>query len=188
MVIAVRFHLFPFRTEKLSSLTPMVLHLSCGRVGSRLFKVRPYGLTFFVFRGFPRHSFSPLSFSFLSLASHLVPFPSRSPLRCGGKMTARERGERLSGLVLSPPYRRASLINSPSDTETAPESPHDAPILLRRLSSILRRRSFKVRLPKWGLFEAPARTRPICKHGSAAKVPTVGRVQRLGNPTEYKCI
>ena len=103
-------------------------------------------------------------------------------------MTARERGERLSGLVLSPPYRRASLIKSPSDTETAPESPHDAPILLRRLSSILRRRSFKVRLPKWGLFEAPARTRLICKHGSAAKVPTVGRVQRLGNPTEYKCI
>ena len=80
------------------------------------------------------------------------------------------------------------LIKSPSDTETVPESPHDAPILLRRLSSILRRRSFKVRLPKWGLFEAPARTRPICKHGSAAKVPTVGRVQRLGNPTEYKCI
>ena len=38
MVIVVRFHLFPFRTEKLSSLTPMVLHLSCGRVGSRLFK------------------------------------------------------------------------------------------------------------------------------------------------------
>ena len=43
-------------------------------------------------------------------------------------MTARERGERLSGLVLSPPYRRASLIKSPSDTETAPENPHDAPI------------------------------------------------------------
>ena len=43
----VRFHLFPFRTEKLSSLTPMVLHLSCGRVGSRLFKVRSQGLTFF---------------------------------------------------------------------------------------------------------------------------------------------
>ena len=101
-------------------------------------------------------------------------------------MTARERGERLSGLVLSPPYRRASLINSPSDTETAPENPHDAPILLRKLSSILHRRSFKVRLPKRGLFEAPARTGPICKHGSAAKVPTVGRVQRLGNPTEYK--
>ena len=103
-------------------------------------------------------------------------------------MTARERGERLSGLVLSPPYRRASLINSPSDTETAPENPHDAPILLRQLSSILRRRSFKVRLPKWGLFEAPARTRLICKRCSAAKVPTVGRVQRLGNSTEYKVV
>ncbi len=34
----MRFHLFPFRTEKLSSLTPMVLRLSRGRVGSRLFK------------------------------------------------------------------------------------------------------------------------------------------------------
>ena len=44
----MRFHLFPFRTEKLSSLTPMVLHLSCGRVGSRLFKVRSQGLTFFL--------------------------------------------------------------------------------------------------------------------------------------------
>ena len=34
VVIAVRSHLFPFRTEKLSSLAPMVLQ--CGRVGSRL--------------------------------------------------------------------------------------------------------------------------------------------------------
>ena len=47
MVIAVRFHLFPFRTEKLSSLTPMVLRFARGRVGSRLFKVRSKGLTFF---------------------------------------------------------------------------------------------------------------------------------------------
>ena len=30
VVIAARFHLFPFRTEKLSSLTPMVLHLVVG--------------------------------------------------------------------------------------------------------------------------------------------------------------
>ena len=36
----MRFHLFPFRTEKLSSLTPMVLRFARGRVGSRLFKVR----------------------------------------------------------------------------------------------------------------------------------------------------
>ena len=43
----MRFHLFPFRTEKLSSLTPMVLRFSRGRVGSRLFKVRSYDLTFF---------------------------------------------------------------------------------------------------------------------------------------------
>ena len=34
VVNAVRSHLFPFRTEKLSSLAPMVLQ--CGRVGSRL--------------------------------------------------------------------------------------------------------------------------------------------------------
>ena len=38
VVIAVRSHLFPFRTEKLSSLAPMVLQ--CGRVGSRLLSSR----------------------------------------------------------------------------------------------------------------------------------------------------
>ena len=43
----MRFHLFPFRTEKLSSLTPMVLRFSRGRVGSRLFKPIHYGLAFF---------------------------------------------------------------------------------------------------------------------------------------------
>ena len=36
VTIARRFHLFPFRTEKLSSVTPMVLRNS-GRVGSRRF-------------------------------------------------------------------------------------------------------------------------------------------------------
>lgn len=36
VVIAVGFHLFPFRTEKLSSLSPMVLNF--GRVGSRRFQ------------------------------------------------------------------------------------------------------------------------------------------------------
>ena len=36
MVIVARFHLFPFRTEKLSSPAPMVLHTR-GRVGSRRF-------------------------------------------------------------------------------------------------------------------------------------------------------
>ena len=36
VTIALRFHLFPFRTEKLSSVTPMVLRNS-GRVGSRRF-------------------------------------------------------------------------------------------------------------------------------------------------------
>ena len=34
--MAARFHLFPFRTEKLSSLSPMVLNF--GRVGSRRFQ------------------------------------------------------------------------------------------------------------------------------------------------------
>ncbi len=42
----MRFHLFPFRTEKLSSLTPMVLRFSRGRVGSRLFKPDPKGSGF----------------------------------------------------------------------------------------------------------------------------------------------
>mgnify|MGYP006865204885 FL=1 len=32
VAIAQGFHLFPFRTEKLSLVTPMVLH-NCGRVG-----------------------------------------------------------------------------------------------------------------------------------------------------------
>ena len=37
VVIAWGFHLFPFRTEKLSPTTPMVLRKS-GRVGSRRFR------------------------------------------------------------------------------------------------------------------------------------------------------
>ena len=45
----MRFHLFPFRTEKLSSLTPMVLRSSRGRVGSRLFKPIHYGLAFLLY-------------------------------------------------------------------------------------------------------------------------------------------
>ena len=53
MVIAVRFHLFPFRTEKLSSLTPMVLRFFRGRVGSRLFKTSPIGLVFFLSKSQP---------------------------------------------------------------------------------------------------------------------------------------
>ena len=35
MTIAAGFHLFPFRTEKLRPPAPMVLHISCGRVGRR---------------------------------------------------------------------------------------------------------------------------------------------------------
>ena len=34
VAIAPGFHLFPFRTEKLSPVTPMVLQDFCGRVGS----------------------------------------------------------------------------------------------------------------------------------------------------------
>ena len=40
VAIAQGFHLFPFRTEKLSLVTPMVLHHS-GRVGSRRFFLEP---------------------------------------------------------------------------------------------------------------------------------------------------
>ena len=48
----MRFHLFPFRTEKLSSLTPMVLRYARGRVGSRLFKPDPeQGSGFLFVRG-----------------------------------------------------------------------------------------------------------------------------------------
>ena len=43
VVIAVRSHLFPFRTEKLSSLAPMVLQ--CGRVGSRLLSISEASIT-----------------------------------------------------------------------------------------------------------------------------------------------
>ena len=42
VVIALGFHLFPFRTEKLSPIAPMVLHTS-GRVGSRRSLQKPPG-------------------------------------------------------------------------------------------------------------------------------------------------
>ena len=41
MAIVAGFHLFPFRTEKLSPPAPMVLHTR-GRVGSRRFSSRPF--------------------------------------------------------------------------------------------------------------------------------------------------
>ena len=64
----MRFHLFPFRTEKLSSLTPMVLRFARGRVGSRLFKVRQRCCrTFFLF--------SLLLFLFPFLYPHFGSFP-----------------------------------------------------------------------------------------------------------------
>ena len=51
VAIAQGFHLFPFRTEKLSLVTPMVLRHS-GRVGSRLFKPDPeQGSGFLFVRG-----------------------------------------------------------------------------------------------------------------------------------------
>ena len=40
MAIVAGFHLFPFRTEKLSPPAPMVLHTR-GRVGSRRFQQDP---------------------------------------------------------------------------------------------------------------------------------------------------
>ena len=36
VVIAPGFHLFPFRTEQLSPVAPMILH-NCGKVGRRHF-------------------------------------------------------------------------------------------------------------------------------------------------------
>ena len=41
VVIVAGFHLFPFRTEKLSPPAPMVLHTR-GRVGSRRFLIQPF--------------------------------------------------------------------------------------------------------------------------------------------------
>ena len=50
------FHLFPFRTEKLSPPAPMVLHTR-GRVGSRPFSVRepPHRMDAGALLGFARH-------------------------------------------------------------------------------------------------------------------------------------
>ena len=58
VAIAQGFHLFPFRTEKLSLPAPMVLHTR-GRVGSRRFSVKPFesnlgGLFCFVAVSCPR--------------------------------------------------------------------------------------------------------------------------------------
>ena len=46
VMIARGTHLFPFRTESLSPVAPMVLHLNwCGRVGNRqVILLKPYGL------------------------------------------------------------------------------------------------------------------------------------------------
>ena len=58
VAIATGFHLFPFRTEKLSPSTPMVLRNS-GRVGSRRFPWNPFfsfaGEGIAVFGGFHVH-------------------------------------------------------------------------------------------------------------------------------------
>ena len=62
VVIAVRSHLFPFRTEKLSSLAPMVLQ--CGRVGSRLLSISEASITKVVGAFLFSYSFPFLSPSF----------------------------------------------------------------------------------------------------------------------------
>ena len=74
MVIAVGFHLFPFRTEKLSPLAPMVLQ--CGRVGRRLLSMKSlrfrkiseaflffFPRIFFFSAGFILHCFSSSDFT-----------------------------------------------------------------------------------------------------------------------------
>ena len=46
VVIAPGFHLFPFRTEQLSPVAPMILH-NCGKVGRRHFILVRQVRTFF---------------------------------------------------------------------------------------------------------------------------------------------
>ena len=76
VVIAVRSHLFPFRTEKLSSLAPMVLQ--CGRVGSRLLSISEASITKVVEAFLFSCSFAFLSPSFfpqlLPVAFTFLPF------------------------------------------------------------------------------------------------------------------
>lgn len=85
VVIAVRSHLFPFRTEKLSSLAPMVLQ--CGRVGSRLLSISEASITkvvgaflfscsFLSYRSAFSHSSSQLLLPFYSFTflPFIVPF------------------------------------------------------------------------------------------------------------------
>ena len=68
VVIAPGFHLFPFRTEKLSPVTPMVLRNS-GRVGSRRFQAESFTttvvrLSFFCSTSLYLISFIPFHISF----------------------------------------------------------------------------------------------------------------------------
>ena len=73
VVIAVRSHLFPFRTEKLSSLAPMVLQ--CGRVGSRLLLSRASDFERFLrLFCFPTVLLSNAAFPTESWAQLLLPF------------------------------------------------------------------------------------------------------------------
>ena len=85
VVIAVRSHLFPFRTEKLSSRAPMVLQ--CGRVGSRLLSISEASITkvvgaflfscsFLSYRSAFSHSSSQLLLPFYSFTflPFIVPF------------------------------------------------------------------------------------------------------------------
>ena len=73
VTIALRFHLFPFRTEKLSSVTPMVLRNS-GRVGScRFLKPLYSGMGY---RGFlfwyPNHTMSLPIITTSHASSHIT--------------------------------------------------------------------------------------------------------------------
>ena len=152
----MRFHLFPFRTEKLSSLTPMVLHLSCGRVGSRLFKVRSQGLTFFVVsvRG---GGAAPLLFARL-----LLPPPCVGA--CSVKLSCRMTAVMRAGLPEELPdcragsvgrrlfpYRLASSAEvAPSDmavshsTRTARFCQALSPVFYMRLGSVARFRNEEI--------------------------------------------
>ncbi len=58
------FHLFPFRTEKLSPVTPMVLRNS-GRVGSRRFRGSPHILV--IVLSYWGQSENPVGFSTISI-------------------------------------------------------------------------------------------------------------------------
>ena len=118
------FHLFPFRTEKLSPLTPMVLRLSRGRVGSRLFKVRSIGSDLFLCAGVSSSPAVPVPFrGTFSLCSHPSAharfhtgfFPTSVRIRSGA--ICRGRRDVLMPrfpLLLHPASGRGGIVSEPS--------------------------------------------------------------------------